>query len=308
MEGMKATGAARLHFLLGLAALAAGVSSTAHAATDCEFKTFGHRMRLVADCATDQTIFVGDNMTLDGNGHVITAVDPPEGSFRGPVISNAGSVMHVRRLALDTGALAVVCHAEAPLSGILFRDASGSVIDSEIANIQQASGGCQEGAAIEARAADGSDAEIALIGNHVFGYQKTGIGLHGDVDARISFNHLEGYGATDRLAQNGIQVSFGATATIRWNVIESHVYAPQTAAATGILLWEAAPGCSIGLNTLRTNDVGVYILDSSGARVRHNRIEDATFVSIFEDGSSDDNVLERNQCSAAGAEVACVLP
>jgi parallel beta-helix repeat protein len=176
------------------------------------------------------------------------------------------------------------------------------VTDSEIAHISQASG-CQEGNAIEARS--GADAtSLRVIGNRIVGYQKTGIGLFGSVSAQIMFNHVEGYGATDRIAQNGIQVSFGARATIRWNTIVNNLFMPRTAASTGIFLWEAGPGCSIGLNALRNNDVGIYVLDTAGARISFNTVQDSTFTSIYQDGAGG-NTIQRNRCTVAGNSVEC---
>jgi len=281
------------------------VQGTARAATDCELEVRGSQLRLLASCTTDETIFVDEGMTLDGNGYVITAVDPPSGVFQGAVVQNAGSVMHVRRLGLDSSELAAQCNPAEPdlrLRGIFFLDASGSVTDSEIANISQASG-CQEGNAIEARSGTNATT-LRLVGNRITGYQKTGIGLFGSVSAQIMFNHVEGYGSTDRIAQNGIQVSFGARATIRWNTVINNLYAPQTAASTGIFLWEAGTGCSVGLNAVRNNDVGIYLLDTQGARVTFNDIQDSTFTSIFEDGEGD-NTIQRNRCSSAGTRVEC---
>ena len=53
------------------------VSSAAEAATSCVFDVAAGTMRLEADCTTDASIVIPDGLTLDGNYHTITAVDPP---------------------------------------------------------------------------------------------------------------------------------------------------------------------------------------------------------------------------------------
>ena len=73
----------RLIMMLVLVALA--IPATAFAATgsttvgDCTFATndAAKTWSLLGDCTTDTTVRVPNGYTLNGNGHKITAVDPP---------------------------------------------------------------------------------------------------------------------------------------------------------------------------------------------------------------------------------------
>ena len=63
--------------------------------TACVFTTTPTTMTLVNDCTTDHTITVPHGVTLDGDDHSITAVDPVGGHFLGAVVKNGGTVAHV---------------------------------------------------------------------------------------------------------------------------------------------------------------------------------------------------------------------
>ena len=131
-------------------AAAVVVLSGAEAANNCSFTTVGTTMTLDGDCQTDATILVPDGMTLDGNGHTITGVDPAGGHFTGPVVGNGGATAHVTRLGVTVAGLANVCDAgDDRLRGIMFMGASGSITHNEVSDINQGPSGCQEGNAIE---------------------------------------------------------------------------------------------------------------------------------------------------------------
>src|SRR5882672_3779508 len=96
--------------------------------------------------------------------------------------------------------------------------------------------GCQNGVAVlVGRQVEGTIGSAKIVGNVIDDYQKNGptvdnAGSH----AEIAHNRILGHGPTALNAQNGIQVSRGATAEIRHNFVSGHVYTPQTSAATGI--------------------------------------------------------------------------
>src|SRR5437867_854262 len=84
---------------------------------------------LLLDCTTDTAIQVPDGITLDGNGHKITAVEPGIGHFTGAVVQNATaqSTIHVTNLTVDATLPGNPCDAgEQRLRGILFFGASGT--------------------------------------------------------------------------------------------------------------------------------------------------------------------------------------
>ncbi|MGZ4596342.1 MAG: ExeM/NucH family extracellular endonuclease [Actinomycetes bacterium] len=200
---------------------------------------------LLGDCQTGHTQQVPDGWTLDGAGHTITAYDPSGDHFRGAVVANAGAVASVRNLTVTVAQLADVCDAGAVrLRGILLDGASGSVAGNKVLGIKQgAASGCQEGNGIEVRNTAGPATTVTVTGNEVRDYQKTGILADGAVQATITGNTVRGAGPVDHIAQNGVQVSRGASATVEVNTIAGNVYTPTTDVACGLLFYQpdAAP-------------------------------------------------------------------
>jgi hypothetical protein len=102
-------------------------------AQTCNFKVSGTTMTLAADCTTAAAITIPDGFTLNGNGHLITAVDPGNGQFfSGPIVTNGGTTASVKNLLIDTPAFSSC----GPVSqGIAFSGASGSITGNTILHI-----------------------------------------------------------------------------------------------------------------------------------------------------------------------------
>jgi hypothetical protein len=102
-------------------------------AQTCNFKLSGTTMTLAADCTTAAAITIPDGFTLNGDGHLITAVDPGNGQFfSGPILTNAGATASVKNLLIDTPAFSSC----GPVSqGIAFNGASGSITGNTILHI-----------------------------------------------------------------------------------------------------------------------------------------------------------------------------
>lgn len=201
-------------------------------------------LTLLADCTTDHTLLVPDGWTLDGNGFSITGVDPVGGHFLGAVVRNGGGVAHVTDLAVTVSGLADACDAgDDRLRGILFEGAAGSITNNVVTGINQGASGCQEGNAIEVRNAPfddtGSDLTVTITDNTVSDYQKTGIVVNGSVAATITGNTAVGVGPVNYIAQNGIQIGFGATAVVRGNAMSGNDYTPKSYVSCGLLFYRA---------------------------------------------------------------------
>jgi hypothetical protein len=134
--------------------------------------------------------------------------------------------------------------------------------------------GSQHGNAIYFAVGSGAAGSIAH--NHVWNYQKNGI-TDASAGHRVAINHnvVTGEGPVDYIAQNGIEVGFGATATVTHNTVTGNSYTGAGGASSGGILVvggacfnaPASVGVRITDNTLRGNDVGVFLanLDSTCA-------------------------------------------
>lgn len=226
--------------------------------------------RLITDCVTDHTVSIPDGWTLDGNGHSITAVDPTADHFRGAVVRNAGSMAHVVNLTVTASGLDDVCDGgNDRLRGILFDGAGGSIVDSTVSGVRQGLSGCQEGNAIEVRnepfTTAGPDVSVLIDGNTVSDFQKNGITANGSVAATITGNTVVGDGPIGYIAQNGIQVAFGATATVRGNSISGNYYPAKSWVACGLLIYQA-DGVRASSNAYSGNEKDVCNFGKGGGQ------------------------------------------
>ncbi len=113
--------------------------------------------------------------------------------------------------------------------------------------------------------------------NIISGFQKNGINVIGATSsATIEGNTVTGNGPVGLglAAQNGIQVSFGATATITGNNISDISYTPLSYVATGILITDAGE-TFVTDNTLTNTQMGIYVSNSS-TTIRGNAISATT--------------------------------
>jgi parallel beta-helix repeat protein len=133
--------------------------------------------------------------------------------------------------------------------------------------------GSQHGNAIYYRAFGGT-ASGTISGNTITHYQKGGITTNGSVSATITKNTVTGEGPVNYIAQNGIQIGYGAKATVTGNTVTGNAYTGLNLASSGGILVVGGPvyglpytvGLSITKNTLTGNDVGIWLYnaDESG--------------------------------------------
>jgi parallel beta-helix repeat protein len=161
--------------------------------------------------------------------------------------------------------------------------------------------GSQHGVAVQVgRQFEATTGSARIIGNVIDNYQKNGptidnTGSH----AEIAHNRILGIGPTAVIAQNGIQVSRGATADIRHNFVSGNIYTPQTFASGGLLLF--GPGAVLtDHNTASSNDVSIWMIaTASGSMTTHNRVRASTFDGIAVDGPTG-NQVARNKTDHNG--------
>src|SRR5271165_660303 len=113
--------------------------------------------------------------------------------------------------------------------GIYYQNASGAINEVVARNqaLSVVDDGCQSGQAIfvESGYGTGGSAIVTIENNSVHNYQKNGITVDGSgTVAAITANYVVGQGATTGAAENGIQVSDGATGSVKGNTVTDDVY------------------------------------------------------------------------------------
>jgi len=99
-----------------------------------------------------------------------------------------------------------------------------------------------------------------ISGNVVSSYQKGGITVRGaGASAQVESNKVTGNGPVSYIAQNGIQVSFDGSATVKRNTVSGHSYTPADTTACGLLFFNAASDAQ-KLNTLSGNQQDVCVV------------------------------------------------
>ncbi|TML88310.1 MAG: hypothetical protein E6G06_16450 [Actinobacteria bacterium] len=154
-------------------------------------------------------------------------------------------------------------------------------------------GGCQNGVGILAgRSANSTTGTLNATGVTVTDYQKGGIvfdnaGSGGSVTSSV----VTGVGNTSAIAQNGVQVSGGATATLTGNTISGNQCdhpscGPDSLTQTqdaGVLLFQAGAGTVVSSNNVNNNDIGVYNFSTGAVTINSNTVANNRFEGIFLD-------------------------
>jgi hypothetical protein len=132
--------------------------------------------------------------------------------------------------------------------------------------------GTQHGTAVYYRALGTGAASGTISDNTLTNYQKGGITVNGNVSATIANNTVTGQGPVDYIAQNGIQVGYGAQATVTENTVTGNAYTGSGPASSGGIIVVGGAAFGAGLpytvdlkitkNTLTNNDVGVFLVNA----------------------------------------------
>jgi Right handed beta helix region len=145
--------------------------------------------------------------------------------------------------------------------------------------------GCQQGLAIfvESGYGTGGTAVVTIENNSVHDYDKNGITADGSgTVATITGNYVVGIGATPLIAQNGIQVSDGATGSVKNNTVTDDVYvnppdcSPNCYGSSGILIFDsgatATSHLAISGNTVSSTQLAVVAYGDSAGTADYNDV------------------------------------
>jgi hypothetical protein len=252
-----------------IACVSAFVSSETYATQPCTFTTKAKSkvMKLDADCSTTGPILIPEKFTLDGQGHTITAVDPPSDHFHSAIVQNAGAVAHVRNVTLTASNLADVCDTgDDKLRGILFDGASGSITKTTITDVNKSGQGdcAAQGASILVRNAPFDETHpkpeqhVHITHSTITGFSKIGIAANGNLTAQIAHCTVQGLSGTGIAVdgEDAIVIEQGAlggashnTITQTWNSGD-----PET---LGIFVFESDK-VHVGGNTINGSKEGIF--------------------------------------------------
>jgi len=131
---------------------------------------------------------------------------------------------------------------------------------------------------------------VRVEGNVVAGYQKTGIVVSGAVRAEVIANRIEGGDPVGFIARNGIEMGFGASGSVRFNLVMGNSYTGADAVGAGVLVvggpFYGAPftvDVDVADNAILGADVGVFLdnleADGSAAEIPTRVAVTGNFIS-----------------------------
>ncbi|MBV9569905.1 MAG: right-handed parallel beta-helix repeat-containing protein [Alphaproteobacteria bacterium] len=208
-----------------------------------------------------------------------TPTSPMDVTIRNVVVDGAGNEIH-GTCGLD-------------LVGIYYKNAGGAIQGTTEQNqlLPPDTQGCQNGLGILVENQTAGTHTITIAKNTVKNFDKNGITIdYAEADADISGNVVTGNGPIDYIAQNGIQVAYGARASITSNTLTNLIYSPGTYGSAGIILYdlqasETRGPSSVGKNTIDSAQYGV-VLDAAEGTAGHpvsisrNTISNSQFAGV----------------------------
>jgi hypothetical protein len=227
------------------------------------------------------------NSTSLASGNPVTAI----------IVADHAQKVEIEGLTVDGSTAGAPAGCATQLVGIFYRNTSGEIDHNAVRNINLGNVlfGCQSGQAIFVQSGNGRSSYVEILENTVHEYQKTGI-LANEVGTFVDVqgNTVSGVGVTPQIAQNGIQIGWGATGRVHGNAVIDHLYGgcPNADAcgdiATNVLVFGLegpARDVTVYDNVLGKSQVNVYFENNSG-KVEKNLIFDAeVFDGIYVNGN-----------------------
>lgn len=157
--------------------------------------------------------------------------------------------------------------------GIGYRNAGGVVDNSQIISIINTPPYTSEfGYGLFALADNGIDRALTISNSNFIIFQKNATGFLGkNLTATIDGNTITGAGPLNTLTQNGIQISFAATGSIKNNKIKNLSFIEESSSASGILVIDARSPVTISNNELNDCQSAIYLINTDGT-IAQNKI------------------------------------
>jgi len=163
--------------------------------------------------------------------------------------------------------------------------------------------GCQHGVALEVGLKTPVEVGHATLKNvNVSGYEKNGPTVKAAGSSLAILNStVTGEGPSPYIAQNGVQISYGATGTIKNTMVsgneceESGVCSATGEQASGVLFYGAAAGSSVKSSKIEQNDIGGAYVSLSPTEPSSPEVK---FVStVFQSDRYEGVLLEQGKAS-----------
>ncbi|MCA9877606.1 MAG: right-handed parallel beta-helix repeat-containing protein [Thermomicrobiales bacterium] len=260
-------------------AMISAQEATPGAGTACqhviEHDVAAQTQRLLADCVTDETIFVSNGWTFDGGGHTIFAVDPAGWRLQAAVLSVKAGAGSVHDVVIDGRGLEEPCLIDGgatALGGLVFLDSTGEARRVTVRNMDRdlppgedafADGQSQMESCGTGIAVIGEHAQVAVAASVVSGVGYAGVLIeHGA--ATISNNVIV------RAADAGVLALLGAHVRVTPGNQISY-------GSTGIFFeGEGTSGRIAGNTIVQMRNHGVVVMAGAHASLADNLITDAT--------------------------------
>jgi hypothetical protein len=167
-------------------------------------------------------------------------------------------------------------------AGILYQASSGEIESTTVENVIVANKfvGCGDGNAILVEGAPTGtpnrttgSSKVMIVANSVTNYDKNAITCNDNgTSCLITNNRTTGLGPTTLIAQNGVQLGFGATGSVMDNHVADNDFTgtpnptePQADYAAGVILYGANSSTGVQANVLTNDQIGVEVVHSSAA-------------------------------------------
>ncbi len=192
---------------------------------------------------------------IDKNGNDNTDTDTRNNS---PLaVTNAGVV--ITDLTIDGQSIASsACKPpNSALVGVFYRGGDGEVHSTHVTHICDTNS-TQTSIGIFVQSGRANQARVTIDSNSVELYGKNGITANeSGTRVMVRRNATTGRGHISDIAQNGIQIGFGAQGQVIGNVTSHHFYVPMTFTACGILLFDATGDTTANGNVFVDNQQNV---------------------------------------------------
>jgi hypothetical protein len=276
-----------------------------HAVDEVPVPCVGVTVNAAAGTYDEQVEVVGKSVTILGAGAGSTIVKPSAVTANSSHVVSAAAFAVVM-LVEDTddttiegltvdGTDAAFGACSPGYIGIFYRNASGTIESTEVANmVHPGAGGCQSVLGILVQTAGGESSVVVINENEVTNYGKNGITCNFvGSDCTITDNTVIGRGplGAGEAAQNGIQIGAGSVGSILGNTASGNYYTPMSFCATGVLVVDSN-GIEVRNNVLFDNLCDLNLQNSDTSVVTGNEVPAALEFpfSIIGDG----NIVDKN--------------